>query len=396
MRAAPCCLRRRPRSRRTPVRAACLRLNLRTCSSGQVKRCRASRPSRRTSRRTWLVWSKTRRRTMLAQPGPTEPEPEQDPAGWGTPSLVVPTRQGDPLVDEVRAAEHLRLAGCRRGRAAPVRGGAQSRGHGRAAGRGAARQRRARAAECAAAERGAGPMIKVMALIESGACSGRRRASTSASRCRRRWRPFEAARAEQGVDAPIDLAAELAQAIAGVCFDLGDPVALARALVELESASAMLTSAGDTLGVAVCSMIRPRCCAWAIRARRCCCCARRGRPSTPASTTTRSRCASSRRPSCCSRACPCTRSCGPDANRRALRWASSTRSRRSARSTSSARRASSDACGRRWVDFELRRGRIEPARLRLEAAVEVLTQLGDLTGLATATEAVGGAGAVRA
>jgi hypothetical protein len=47
--------------------------------------------------------------------------------------------------------------------------------------------------------------------------------------------------------------------------------------------------------------------------------------------------------------------------------------------------------GRVWETMgrlELRRGRIEPARLRLEAAVEVLTQLGDLTGLATATEAL--------
>ena len=47
--------------------------------------------------------------------------------------------------------------------------------------------------------------------------------------------------------------------------------------------------------------------------------------------------------------------------------------------------------GRVWETMgrlELRRGRIEPARQRLEAAAEVQTQLGDLTGLASTTEAL--------
>ena len=47
--------------------------------------------------------------------------------------------------------------------------------------------------------------------------------------------------------------------------------------------------------------------------------------------------------------------------------------------------------GRVWETMgrlELRRGNIEPARRRLEAAVEVQTTLGDLTGLATTTEAL--------
>ena len=47
--------------------------------------------------------------------------------------------------------------------------------------------------------------------------------------------------------------------------------------------------------------------------------------------------------------------------------------------------------GRVWETMgrlELRRGRAEPARLRLEAAAEVQTQLGDLTGLASTTEAL--------
>src|SRR5690606_33110817 len=52
--------------------------------------------------------SPARRKTVYAAPAPSEAD---EPAGWGAPSRVVPTRLDDPLVDEARAAEHMRLAG---------------------------------------------------------------------------------------------------------------------------------------------------------------------------------------------------------------------------------------------------------------------------------------------
>lgn len=61
---------------------------------------------------------------------------------------------------------------------------------------------------------------------------------------------LDAARAELGADAPSDLAAELCQTIAGVCFDLGDMPSLERALAELAVASRLFEAAGDAARVA--------------------------------------------------------------------------------------------------------------------------------------------------
>ena len=61
---------------------------------------------------------------------------------------------------------------------------------------------------------------------------------------------LEAARQEVGAGDPVALYAELCQAIAGVCFDLGDLRSLERALEELGAASRALHAAGDATAAA--------------------------------------------------------------------------------------------------------------------------------------------------
>ncbi|APR75301.1 Putative LuxR-family transcriptional regulator [Minicystis rosea] len=61
---------------------------------------------------------------------------------------------------------------------------------------------------------------------------------------------LEAARATLAEDDPPELAAEIATAVAGVCYDLGEPSSLARALDELTAASRLLLDAGDPTGAA--------------------------------------------------------------------------------------------------------------------------------------------------
>lgn len=336
-----------------------------------------------------VVWSKTRRRTLLAQPGPTEPEPEPDPAGWGTPSLVVPTRQGDPLVDEVRAAEHLRLAGdvdaaaqhlCEAARKAADMGAPQA----------AAQHANAALALLSAQPPSAGRrQLKVMALIELGRLQWQAAGFDLGFTLSQALATLEAARAEQGADAPIELAAELAQAIAGVCFDLGDPVALARALVELESASAMLTSAGDTLGAAcllndqaavLVRMGHPGKAVLLLRASRQAFDARIHDDPIALRELAETELLFARLP------LHAQLRPGREQEGYAMGLEHALASERAFHELGEAREL-----GRVWETMgrlELRRGRIEPARLRLDAAVEVLTQLGDLTGLATATEAL--------
>ncbi len=336
-----------------------------------------------------VVWSKTRRRTMLAQPGPTEPEPEPDPAGWGTPSLVVPTRQGDPLVDEVRAAEHLRLAGdvdaaaqhlCEAARKAADMGAPQA----------AAQHANAALALLNAQPPSAGRrQLKVMALIELGRLQWQAAGFDLGFTLSQALATLEVARAEQGADAPIELAAELAQAIAGVCFDLGDPVALARALVELESASVMLTSAGDTLGAAcllndqaavLVRMGHPGKAVLLLRASRQAFDARIHDDPVALRELAETELLFARLP------LHAQLRPGREQEGYAMGLEHALASERAFHELGEAREL-----GRVWETMgrlELRRGRIEPARLRLEAAVEVLTQLGDLTGLATATEAL--------
>ena len=60
----------------------------------------------------------------------------------------------------------------------------------------------------------------------------------------------EAARAALNAEDPPELAAEAAQLVAGICYDVGDLPALTRALDELTAASRLLLGAGDPTGAA--------------------------------------------------------------------------------------------------------------------------------------------------
>ncbi len=61
---------------------------------------------------------------------------------------------------------------------------------------------------------------------------------------------LDAARRGLGVDDPPELRAEVAALVAAVCYDIGDAPALARALDELTAAARLLLDAGDSTGAA--------------------------------------------------------------------------------------------------------------------------------------------------
>jgi len=336
-----------------------------------------------------VVWSPTRRRTMLTQPEPAALQVAPDPEGWGTPSRVVPTRLDDPLVDEARAAEHLRLAGdvdaaaqhlCAAARQAADMGAPQA----------AAQHANAALALLATLPASAGRrQLRVTALIELGRLQWQAAGYDLGFTLGQALATLESARAELEADAPVELAAELAQAIAGVCFDLGDQVALERAHAELTAASGLLGAAGDAIGAAC--LLNDQAAVLA----------RLGHPGRALQLLRESRQTFDAR--------------GHD-DPVALRELAETEllfarlplqaQLRAGREEEgfvmglehalAAERAYHELgeareLGRVWETMgrlELRRGRVEAARLRLEAAVEVQTQLGDLTGLATATEAL--------
>jgi len=335
-----------------------------------------------------VVWSSARRRTILVQPM-LESEPEPDPVGWGAPSRVVPTRLDDPLVDEVRAAEHLRLAGdvdaaaqhlCEAARKAADMGAPQ-----------AAAQHANSALELLATlpPRTGRRQLKVLALIELGRQQWQSAGYDLGFTLAQALATLELARAELDPGAPVELAAELAQAIAGACFDVGDPAALERALAELGSARQILAASGDATGAAC--LLNDQAAVLV----------RLGHPGRALALLRESR---------------QVFDAWPQDDPVALRELAETEllfarlplhaqlregreqegftmgldhalaSERAYHELGEAREL-----GRVWETMgrlELRRGRAEPARLRLEAAAEVQTQLGDLTGLASTTEAL--------
>jgi tetratricopeptide (TPR) repeat protein len=332
-------------------------------------------------------WSPARRKTVFSAP---EPEPsEADPAGWGAPSRVVPTRLDDPLVDEARAAEHLRLAGefdaavqhlCEAARKAAEMGAPQAasqHAHGALA---------LLATLPASAVRRA---LRVQALIELGRLQWQSAGYEFGFTLTQAYATLASARAELEADAPIELAADLAQAIAGVCFDLGDPRSLGRALNELAAASGMLQAAGDATGAAC--LLNDQAAVLV----------RMGDPGRALQLLRQSR-----------------KIFDPHVNSDpvALRELAETEhlfarlplhaQLRPGREAEGYRMGIDHALaaerayrelgevrelGRVWETIgrlELRGGRIEAAKQRLDAAAEVQTQLGDLTGLAQTTEAL--------
>src|SRR5690606_16070270 len=154
------------------------------------------------------------------------------------------------LVDEARAAEHMRLAGeydaaaqhlCEAARKAAEMGAPQ------AAAQHAHNALALLATLPASATR---RLLRVQALIELGRLQWQSAGYELGFRRTQAQATLESARAELEADAPVELAADLAQAIAGVCFDLGDPSSLERALAELGSAASLLEAAGDATGAA--------------------------------------------------------------------------------------------------------------------------------------------------
>ena len=329
-----------------------------------------------------VVWSPTRRKTMLAQPAAA------DPVGWGAPSRVAP-RLDEPLVDEARAAEHLRLAGefdaaaqhlCEAARTAADMGATQT----------AVQHANAALALLATLPPSPGRRaLKVLALLELGRLQWQAAGYDLGFTLAQARATLEAARAELDADAPVDLAAELAQAIAGVCFDLGDPASLERALAELAAASQALQAAGDATGAAC--LLNDQAAVLV----------RMGSPGRALQLLRESRRAFDARvheDPVAMRELAETEHLfarlplhaqlrpGREQEGYAMGLDHARAAERGYHELGEAREL-----GRVWETMgrlELRRGQLEAARRRLEAAGEVQTQLGDLTGLAQTTEAL--------
>ncbi|MBZ5712847.1 hypothetical protein [Nannocystis pusilla] len=361
-------------------------------AGGLPQRPRVAAPASNVSQETGGApasgWSPARRKTVFAAPAPSEAE-SADPAGWGAPSRVVPTRLEDPLVDEARAAEHMRLAGefdaaaqhlCEAARKAAEMGAPQAA---------AQHAQNALALLTTLPNSGGRRLLRVQALIELGRLQWQSAGYEFGFTLTQAQATLESAREVLESDAPVELAADLAQAIAGVCFDLGDGRSLERALAELSAAGAMLQAAGDATGAAC--LLNDQAAVLV----------RMGDPGRALQLLRQSR-----------------KVFDPHVNTDpvALRELAETehlfarlplhaqlRAGREdegfamglehARAAERAYRELGEAreLGRVWDTIgrlELRSGRTEAAKERLDAAAEVQTQLGDLTGLAQTTEAL--------
>lgn len=202
------------------------------------------------------------RRTVLSPPTdgarPVRPQtlflaPEVDipaPPEINAVAKLAETELVDPLIDKVLAAEHMRLAGdfeaaaehlCEAARKAAETGAPQ------------------------AAVQHASSALALLATLPVGVSRRRLKARALLELGRVQWQApgyehgftlaqalasLEAARAELDPDAPVELAVDLGQALAGVHFDLGDPHSLTRALAELEDAGRRMQAANDAIGAA--------------------------------------------------------------------------------------------------------------------------------------------------
>ena len=216
-----------------------------------VEPAQSTPPRRPVQRKTVLAppaegTRSTRRKTLVLKPDVDMPAPVELTAT----GKVATTTVGDPLIDNVRAAEHMRRAGdldsaaehlCEAAREAAEIGAPQ------------------------AAVEHANGALALLAMLPVGVSRQRLRARALLELGRVQWQApgyehgftlaqarasLEAARAELDPDAPVDLVVDLAQALAGVHFDLGDPPSLAQALAEVEEASRVLHAANDAIGAA--------------------------------------------------------------------------------------------------------------------------------------------------
>ena len=186
-----------------------------------------------------------RPKTLMLSPEVDLPPPVEAP-----PAAREAADEGDPMIDKVLAAEHMRLAGDFESAAAHLCEAA------RAAGEAGAPQAAVQHASAALALLEALPAgvrrqrLKARALLELGRVQWQAPGFEHGFTLAQARRTLESARVELDPDAPLELVVDLAQALAGVHFDLGDAPSLARAQAELEEAGRRLQAEGDAIGAA--------------------------------------------------------------------------------------------------------------------------------------------------
>ncbi len=178
------------------------------------------------------------------------PEVDLPPPAEAPPVAREAAEEGDPMIDKVRAAEHMRLAGDFESAAAHLCEAARAAG---AAGAPAAAVQHASAALVLLEALPAGvrrQRLKARALLELGRVQWQAPGFEHGFTLAQARMTLESARAELDPDAPLELTVDLAQALAGVHFDLGDAPSLSRAQAELEEAGRRLQAEGDAIGAA--------------------------------------------------------------------------------------------------------------------------------------------------
>lgn len=318
--------------------------------------------------------------------------PRQPPRGGGERVEALAGglgRGGEPVVDAARAAEHLRMAGeldaaaegyCAAARAADEAGAPQAA---------AQHVRRALAVLASLPASPGRRRLKVRALVELGRLQWHSAGPDLGSTLREALSTLEEARRELVPGDPAALHADLCQAIAGVCFDLGDLRSLERALDELSAASRALHAAGDATGAA--RLLNDQAAVYV----------RMGDPVRALHLLRESRqvfeARSADDPVVLRELAETDRLFariplhaqlrpGRERDGYAMGLDHAIAAERAYRRLGDTREVARvwETMGR----LELRRGRVEQAAQRLRAAAEVQAQIGDLTGLARATEAL--------
>lgn len=213
------------------------------------------------ARRGEVAGRPVQRRTVMSPPAQggraarpktlmLSPEVDLPPPAEAPPVAREAADEGDPMIDKVRAAEHMRLAGDFESAAAHLCEAA------RAAGEAGAPQAAVQHASAALALLEVLPAgvrrqrLKARALLELGRVQWQAPGFEHGFTLAQARVTLESARAELDPDAPLELVVDLAQALAGVHFDLGDGPSLARAQAELEEAGRRLQAEGDAIGAA--------------------------------------------------------------------------------------------------------------------------------------------------
>lgn len=216
--------------------------------SADRKDMSAAGPRRPVQRRTVLAPPEQarggRRRTLVLTPEVDLPAPVEVEARRAASPVE------EPLVDSVRAAEHMRAAGDLEAAAEHLCAAARKAG---ALGAAETAVEHASGALELLATRPASPhrqRLRARALLELGRVQWKAPGYEQGFTLARARATLEAARAELDAETPVELRVDIAEALAGVLYDLGDAQSLSGALAELEEASRLLQEAGDPIGAA--------------------------------------------------------------------------------------------------------------------------------------------------